>query len=108
MPARNRTWWQALILATARHEKSEDPDTRLVIDIDLAILAAAPARFAEYERQVRSEYAAVPADVYRHKRHEFLAHMLARPAIYQTPELHDRLEVRARANLQGVLARPPA
>jgi len=89
----------ALIMATADHDAHGDQDARLVIDIDLAILGAPPARFAEYEQQVRAEYAAVPLEVYQQKRGELLASFLARPAIYGTPELHARLETQARINL---------
>jgi predicted metal-dependent HD superfamily phosphohydrolase len=96
---------QALIMATAHHDVGNDADMALLIDIDLAILGAAPARFDEYERQVREEYAAVPAPLYRHKRAALLARFLARPAIYTTPVLHARFEAQARANL-GDRARP--
>jgi predicted metal-dependent HD superfamily phosphohydrolase len=89
----------ALIMATAHHEAPAGSDARLVIDIDLAILGSLPARFTEYEQQIRSEYAAVPADLYAEKRREVLAGFLARPAIYATPELHARLEEQARTNL---------
>ncbi len=95
---------EALIMATAGHEAHGNQDARLVIDIDLAILGAAPARFAEYEQQVRAEYAAVPVDLYRQKRAELLASFLSRPAIYSTPELHARLEAQARINLRRALA----
>lgn len=90
----------ALIMATAHHEAPADSDARLVIDIDLAILGSAPVRFAEYEQQIRSEYAAVPADLYAEKRREVLAGFLAWPVIYMTPELHARLEEQARSNLR--------
>ncbi len=95
---------EALIMATAGHDAHGDQDTRLVIDIDLAILGAAPARFAQYEWQVRAEYAAVPMDLYREKRGALLASFLARPAIYATPELHARLEAQARINLRQAIA----
>lgn len=97
----------ALVMATAHHEATADRDARLVIDIDLAILGAEPARFAQYEQQVRAEYSAVPASLYRHKRGELLARLLARPAIYSTPELHARLEAQARRNLGRVIASWP-
>ena len=90
----------ALVMATANHDAEADADARLVIDIDLAILGAEPERFAQYEQQVRAEYAAVPAVVYRRKRNEILSRFLARPVIYATPELRDRLEAQARANLR--------
>jgi predicted metal-dependent HD superfamily phosphohydrolase len=91
---------QALVMATARHDAPDDVDTALVIDIDLAILGAAPARFAEYERQVRAEYAAVPSALFVEKRRAVLARFLARPALYTTPALRARFEGQARANLQ--------
>jgi predicted metal-dependent HD superfamily phosphohydrolase len=94
---------RALIMATAHHAAPEDADARLVVDIDLAILGADAARFAEYEEQVRAEYAAVPIDLFRQKRAELLARFLERPAIYNTPALHARLEDRARSNLRRAL-----
>jgi predicted metal-dependent HD superfamily phosphohydrolase len=94
----------ALIMATADHKPHGDQDARLVIDIDLAILGSAPARFAEYEQQVRAEYAVVPVDVYQQKRGALLASFLARPALYSTPELHARLETQARINLRHAIA----
>jgi predicted metal-dependent HD superfamily phosphohydrolase len=94
---------RTLIMATAHHVAPEDDDARLVVDIDLAILGADAVRFAEYEAQVRSEYAAVPADLFRQKRAELLGRFLERPVIYQTPELHARLENQARANLRRAI-----
>jgi predicted metal-dependent HD superfamily phosphohydrolase len=94
---------QALIMATAHHQAQEEGDARLVIDVDLAILGAEPARFAEYEKQVRAEYASVPIDLYRQKRGELLARFLDRAAIYGTAELRARLEERARMNLRGAI-----
>jgi predicted metal-dependent HD superfamily phosphohydrolase len=93
-----------MVMATARHEAHGDADAALVIDIDLAILGAAPARFEQYERQVRAEYAAVPAALFQEKRRAVLAHFLARPALYTTPLLRARFEEQARANLQRAVA----
>ncbi len=92
-----------LVLAT-RHAASPEPgDAQRVVDVDLAILGAPPQRFAEYERQIRQEYAAVPDAAFRQRRREVLAGFLARPAIYATPELHEALEAQARANLRQAL-----
>lgn len=93
----------ALVMATANHDAEADVDARLVIDIDLAILGAEPERFAQYEQQVRAEYASVPAVVYQRKRNEILSRFLARPVIYATPELRDRLEAQARTNLRHAI-----
>ena len=93
---------RALIMATAHHTPGAE-DACLVVDIDLAILGTDAARFAEYEEQVRAEYAAVPIDLFRQKRAELLARFLERPAIYQTPELHARFEDQARTNLRRAI-----
>ncbi|HYD76400.1 N-methyl-D-aspartate receptor NMDAR2C subunit [Ramlibacter sp.] len=91
----------ALVMATRTHQYAgDDPDTRLLLDIDLAILGAAPARFDEYERQIRQEYAHVPEAMWRERRPQLLRDFLARPRIYLTDAFHDALEARARENLQ--------
>ena len=56
-------------------------------------------RFAEYEQQVRAEYAWVPSFIYQLKRREVLQSFAQRPRIYGTEAMHALLETRARANL---------
>jgi predicted metal-dependent HD superfamily phosphohydrolase len=91
---------RAMVLATDGHAASDDPDTQFLLDVDLAILGAAPARFAEFGQQVRAEYAHVPDAEFRTRRAQVLAAFLARPRIFRTAAFHDALEERARANLQ--------
>ena len=95
----------ALVLATRHSQQPATPDERLLVDIDLAILGAVPARFDEYERQIRDEYGFVPDDVFRAKRAQILRGFLARPALFATPALAARLEGAARINLAGAIAR---
>jgi predicted metal-dependent HD superfamily phosphohydrolase len=95
---------KALVLATRGHAPSDDPDTQLLLDIDLAILGASPERFAEYERQVRAEYAHVPAEAWRSGRSRVLQAFVERPRIYGTAVYHDALEQRARSNVGQALA----
>jgi predicted metal-dependent HD superfamily phosphohydrolase len=92
---------RALIMATRHDAEPTDPDARLLVDIDLAILGAEPARFAEYDAQVRAEYRWVPGWLYRRKRKQVLSGFLARPVIYGTGWFRERLEVRARENLKN-------
>lgn len=94
----------ALVMATRHAALPEGNDAQLVVDIDLAILAAGRARFDEYERQIRAEYAHVPEASFRAKRREILAGFLAREKIYATPALRARFEIRARRNLQRAIA----
>ncbi len=96
---------QALILATRHDGVPATADARLLVDIDLAILGAAPERFDEYERQIRAEYAFVAEARFRAKRGEILRGFLERPALYATTALAARLEAPARANLARALAR---
>jgi predicted metal-dependent HD superfamily phosphohydrolase len=95
----------ALVLATQAHgDATGDSDTQLLLDIDLSILAAAPARFAEYERQIRAEYAHVAEPDFRAGRARLLQGFLSRPSIYLTEAYRAALEQRARANIGQTLA----
>ena len=92
-----------LILAT-RHGPGgcEGDDARLLISLDLAILAAAPARYDEYVAQVRAEYAFVPEGDFRRARAAFMQRFLQQPTIYPDPRLAD-YEKRARGNIEREL-----
>ncbi|MDQ0012260.1 putative metal-dependent HD superfamily phosphohydrolase [Variovorax boronicumulans] len=94
----------ALVMATRHDAVPEGRDAELLIDIDLSILGAEPARFAEYERQVHAEYAFVPDEVRLPRRRAILQRFLDRDAIYATPRMHALLEARARTNLQHSIA----
>lgn len=91
----------AMIRATQAHGKAATADEALLLDIDLSILGASPERFAEYEAQIRAEYAWVPALIYRVKRHQVLQGFARQHPIYQTQALRDRFEAAAHANLAG-------
>ncbi|ODU42547.1 hypothetical protein [uncultured Aquimonas sp.] len=93
----------ALILDTAHAAEPTPGDASLLVDIDLAILGAVPERFAEYERQVRAEYAWVPGFLYRYKRRQLLREFARREQIYRTPALRERLEAQARSNLERAI-----
>lgn len=90
-----------LVMVTKRHvAPADDPDAALMLDADLAILGAAPARFDEYERQVRAEYAHIETTAFRSRRKGILEGFLARPRLYLTTPFHEALDAPARANLQ--------
>ncbi len=88
-----------MVLATRRDGPTPSNDGRLLLDLDAAILAAAPARFAQAERQLRDEVPHVPDVVYRRKRLQALRCLLARSRLYATPVAQRALDERARANL---------
>jgi predicted metal-dependent HD superfamily phosphohydrolase len=89
----------ALVMATRHEAMATDADSRVLVDVDLSILGAAPERFDEYERDVRREYAWVPEVVFRRERRKILRRFLERPRIFATQELNSVREQRARANL---------
>lgn len=94
-----------LVLATKNHDGSLHPDAPLLVDVDLSILGQPPARFWDYEKQIRAEYAWVDAAVFASKRAEILQRFLARPRIYQTGYFFERLEAQARQNLKASVER---
>lgn len=94
----------ALIMATKHTAAPLAGDAALLVDIDLAILGAAPSRFAEYERQIRQEYAWVPKDVFVEKRRAVLQGFQDYPRIYTSAFFYNRLEACARSNLQSSCA----
>ena len=63
-----------------------------------------PARFDEYEDEIRAEYAWVPGPIFRSKRREVLRGFGARERIYVSGAF-DGDERRARENLKRSLAR---
>ncbi|WP_235736701.1 HD domain-containing protein [Nocardioides alcanivorans] len=89
-----------LVRLTAHHRPAPD-DRRglLLVDADLAILAAGPERYREYVAGVRAEYAAVPDPDFARGRAVILRDLLAKPTLFHTSEAQERWELPARANL---------
>lgn len=94
-----------LIMATAAHTTHADPDTALMIDIDLAILGQDTQTFANFETQIRQEYAWVPVADYCRRRSQILEAFVQRPPLYQTAYFQERYEAIARSNLQTAIQR---
>jgi predicted metal-dependent HD superfamily phosphohydrolase len=92
-----------LILVTQHHEAPDEPDARLLVDIDLAILGQSVEIFDRYEENIRREYHFVPPDRYRLGRSAILRGFLDRPAIFATAFFQQRFESQARANLERSL-----
>lgn len=90
----------SLVLATRHTVLPALPDEKLLVDIDLAMLGAPELRFAEYEAQIRDEYAFVPQILFKPKRRKILRSFLARERIFSTPFFFEALEGQARRNLE--------
>ena len=93
-----------LVMATRHAAEPHGIDAQVLVDADLSILGAHPARFQEYEAQVRREYAWVPDETFRTGRARILKEFLARPHLFSTAHFRERYEAQARRNLQHSLA----
>ncbi|MDD3762552.1 MAG: metal-dependent hydrolase [Nevskiales bacterium] len=94
-----------LVLATAPEAEPACEEEAVMADMVLAILGSRPARYAEYERQLRQEYRHVPQSLYQSMRKKAIRDLLERPRIYYTDWFKQRFETQARANLQRSLRR---
>jgi predicted metal-dependent HD superfamily phosphohydrolase len=94
----------SMIEATARHDvEGVAHDAACLLAADLAVLAAEPARYGDYVRAVRREYAHVDDDAWRAGRSAVLRSLLDRGRIF-APDLDlDGWERRARANMTAEL-----
>jgi predicted metal-dependent HD superfamily phosphohydrolase len=96
-----------MILATAAHTSdvaTTDETTAVLLAADLGVLATEPARYDDYVRAVRREYAHLDDDAWRSGRAAFARSMLDRAAIFPPALGLDTWERRARANLTAELA----
>jgi len=100
-----------LIELTARHghlhSDNLDEDYKLFLDCDMAILAAEPAQFLEYDKAIASEYRGkLPGWMFQFYRRKFLKNLLDSPRIYLSEIFLESHESRARANIEGLLKKP--
>ncbi|GCD90818.1 hypothetical protein [Nocardioides sp. LS1] len=106
VPATVATEVGRLVRMTETHRPADDdPDGCALSDADLAILAAAPQRYAEYATAIREEYAHVADDAFREGRAAILADLLAKPHLFHTAHARERWEATARANVAAELGR---
>ena len=93
----------ALVLATADHVPDDDADldAAVLLDADLAILAAPPDDYDGYAAAVREEYGFVPDDAFRAGRRRVLQSLLSRP-LFRTEPMR-ALEAAARENIDREL-----
>lgn len=92
------------VMATERHEPTDDHDTNVLIDADLAVLGTEPAAYQAYLTGVRAEYGHVDDAAWGQGRGAVVRALLARQPLYTTPTGRARWEARARANLTAELA----
>lgn len=94
-----------LVRLTASHDPApDDADGCVVTDCDLAILAAAPDRYAEYVAGVRRDWAHVDDAAFACGRAAVLRDLLGRERLFRTATGAARWDAAARANLRAELA----
>lgn len=92
-----------LVRLTATHDPaSDDLAGQVLVDADLAILAARPERYLEYRSGVRHDFAHVDRDDFVRGRTRVLEDLLARPRLFHTPPAQ-AWEAAARANVADEL-----
>ncbi len=106
---------EALVLMTVTHDAGAHPAPSGTAylpsamdafhDADLWILAAPPARYAEYAAQVRQEYAHVPGPVFAAGRAAVMAPLVERDEVYRTAHARQEWTAAARRNVGSELAR---
>ncbi|MEM9773993.1 MAG: N-methyl-D-aspartate receptor NMDAR2C subunit [Chloroflexota bacterium] len=94
-----------LILDTKHQVEPKSFDGRLLVDVDLSILGADPARFDQYETDIRQEYRWVELQAYRAGRAQIMQGFLIRPQIYFTDYFREKFEAQARDNLASLIAK---
>ena len=94
-----------LVRATATHVVAVgDESAAVLVDADLAILAAPSGRYDCYVRQIRAEYGRLDDDAWRSGRTAVLRRFLASPELFRIGADRDQRDVRARANMARELA----
>lgn len=89
-----------LIINTKTHQAAtDDHDSQVLLDADLAILASTPDQYQKYARAIRQEYAWIKESEYIVGRRQVLESFLHKQQIYYTPLMFEIAEQAARANL---------
>ena len=94
-----------LVRLTATHNPADnDRDGALLVDADLAILAADPGTYDGYALGVREEYRHVPDELFRAGRAAVLTRLADVPMAYRILPDRSAMRVRAEHNLRRELA----
>ena len=89
-----------LVRATGHEGCTNDIDTQILLDLDLAILGRSQEEFDAYENNIRKEYGHVDESLYRKERLKVLKKFLTRQMLYFTSFFRERYDKQARGNLE--------
>ena len=87
------------IIATKKHEKSDDIDVNILLDIDMAILGQSWDIYEAYCQKIRKEYSIYPDFLYKKGRKKALKSFLEQNRIFKTDFFHDKYESITRYNI---------
>jgi predicted metal-dependent HD superfamily phosphohydrolase len=105
VPEVNAERVRRLIRRLDRHTPDPtNPDTAVLCDADLAMLAVEPQRYRAYLDDISAEYEHVPRREFLEARRRILVRLLARKALFVSP-MSERWEEPARQNIAAELAR---
>ncbi len=94
-----------MIMATKHDYPRNNIDASLIIDIDLASLAASPEVFDENTAKIRKEYPNVSDEEFKQGRADFFKNFLeTRETIYITYHFREKYEAKAQANLKRFIS----
>jgi len=94
---------QRAIRSTKGHQKQEEEEVNLFLDLDICILGADDDRYDRYTERVRYEYAIIPDAIFNNGRKKVLRYFLGKKKIYHTQSCQEMWEAKARANLSREL-----
>lgn len=94
---------QKMIMATKKHELSDDLDTNFFTDADLSIIGSDEKTYNQYVEEIKLEYYYLSDESYRIGRSKIIKRLLKMDNLYKTPHFYDRYEVQARKNLNSEL-----
>lgn len=95
---------ESLVLATIDHRVDpDDGEAAMLVDADLAVLAAPPGRYARYVRGVRFEHRSIDDAAWASGRGAVVRSLLDRSQLFHHEVLR-ALEPRARENLRSELS----
>lgn len=97
--------WVCEVICLSNHDGTPctDQDKLFLLDSDLAILGAENDTYVKYYADVRYEYRAVPEDIWKQKRTDFLNFMLSKSRIFRSDHFYQAMEQLARENMQKEL-----